>query len=92
MTIISHIFRGRRCRVLSQTGLPKGTLGQYTTEGGRARTLQIPMDGDTQEELNVIIHESLHACTELDEDAVDETAADISRLLWRLGWRNGGES
>jgi len=36
--------------------------------------------------------ESLHACTELDEDAVDETAADISRLLWRLGWRNGGES
>lgn len=50
-------------------------------------TLYIPVEGDTLDELDSILHEALHACTELDEDAVEETANAQARLLWRLGWR-----
>lgn len=51
------------------------------------KTLWIPIEGDTKEDLEVIIHESTHGCTELDEHAVTETARDIAEILWRLGWR-----
>jgi len=38
--------------------------------------------------LDTVLHEALHAIRpELDETAVDATARDISRLLWRLGYR-----
>ena len=41
-----------------------------------------------QDTLDTIIHEALHCSRpELDEAAVDATARDISRLLWRLGYR-----
>jgi len=41
-----------------------------------------------QDTLDTIIHEALHcARPELDEAAVDATARDLSRLLWRLGYR-----
>jgi hypothetical protein len=51
------------------------------------KTLHIPKEGTKMTDLDTIIHEALHACTELDEDAVDESATSIARLLWRLGWR-----
>ena len=41
-------------------------------------------------ELEVFIHEMIHAAHwDLAEDAVAETAADIARALWRLGYRKG---
>jgi hypothetical protein len=41
-----------------------------------------------QDTLDSIIHEALHAARpELDETAVHQTANDISRLLWKLGYR-----
>ncbi len=51
------------------------------------KTLWMPYDGARELDLNVCIHELLHGCTELDEYCVDETATDIARVLWRLGWR-----
>lgn len=42
-----------------------------------------------EHKLEVIIHELLHfAHWDLDEEAVTDTAADIARVLWRLGWRD----
>ena len=44
-----------------------------------------------QDTLDTVIHEALHCSRpELDEQAVDSTARDISRLLWRLGYRRSG--
>ena len=44
-----------------------------------------------QDTLDTIIHEALHCSRpELDEAAVDATARDLSRLLWRLGYRQTG--
>lgn len=41
-----------------------------------------------EDTLDTIIHEALHASRpELDEVAVHATANDLSRLLWRLGYR-----
>ena len=39
-------------------------------------------------ELDTLIHEMLHACHwDLDESAIEETATDIARALWRIGYR-----
>jgi hypothetical protein len=41
-----------------------------------------------ERQLEVIIHELLHAAHwDLDETAVTETAEDLARILWRLGYR-----
>ena len=40
--------------------------------------------------LDTIVHESLHACNwDASEMRVHKTARDISRFLWRLGYRRG---
>ena len=43
-----------------------------------------------EQELQVTIHELLHAADYTKtEEWVDESAHDIARVLWRLGWRKG---
>jgi len=38
--------------------------------------------------LDVLIHEMLHACFwDIDEEGIEESASDIARALWRLGWK-----
>jgi len=50
--------------------------------------MNIPVHGEALKDLDTIVHESLHACLwDLDEEAVAESAADVARLLWRVGWR-----
>ena len=43
---------------------------------------------NTRKFLETLIHESLHACHySCSEERVTQTAYDISRLLWRAGFR-----
>ena len=86
----THTFRGKRWYIEPVDNLPAGDLGgcEYGIPGLCHPTLAIPSEGGEEIDLDVIIHESLHACTELDEEAITETATCIARLLWRLGWRN----
>lgn len=52
------------------------------------RIIRIATWQGEKETLDTIIHEALHASLPLlDEVAVHETANDLSRLLWRLGYR-----
>jgi hypothetical protein len=38
--------------------------------------------------LDTLIHEMLHAAMpDLDEDAIYETASDVAKVLWDLGYR-----
>ena len=38
--------------------------------------------------LDTIVHESLHACLWMaDEEGIAQTASDIAKVLWRLGYR-----
>lgn len=83
----SVTIRGNRWRVLDVVKHKGPELG-YCTNPALDRELAIPIDGDTEDELNVIIHETLHAsCFDLDESCVEETATSIAHVLWRLGWR-----
>jgi hypothetical protein len=42
-----------------------------------------------ERELEVIIHEVLHAAHwDLSEEAVDEAARDLARALWRIGYKH----
>ena len=54
-------------------------------------TIYIPVDkyrGKGQRLLYLLVHEACHACNyRASEDGVERTAHDISRFLWRLGYR-----
>lgn len=65
-----------------------GWIGYCTNPSTHNRHITIDPDIEGREELDVLIHEMVHACLwDLKEDAVDETADSISRVLWRLGYR-----
>ena len=81
-------IRGRRWRVVDSAPMKIPELG-YCTNPDLDRELAIPVHGDTMEELDVIIHEIIHACFfDMSEEAVDESASSIATVLWKLGWRN----
>lgn len=51
-------------------------------------TIFVAVKPHTRKELEILLHESLHAsCWAKSEDLVTQTAADLVRLLWRLGYR-----
>ena len=95
MTVKTHTFRGKQYRILLD--VPRETLGDDRvgdTDAPRfaKRELRILKGAKDLMLLDTLIHESLHACAwDLDEEAVGETATDIARLLWRLGYRRKGE-
>ncbi|HUU95025.1 MAG TPA: hypothetical protein VM487_04740 [Phycisphaerae bacterium] len=89
MTIRTHLIAGRRWRITGQARLRPPDLAECDEA---TRTLRIPVDGDTRDELEWIIHEVLHAaCAWMSEATVDATACAAARLLWRLGWRKQEE-
>jgi len=52
------------------------------------RTITIANRLSGELELDTIIHELLHACQpDLAEDTVEQTATDMARVLFRLGYR-----
>lgn len=52
------------------------------------RTISINERLSGEIELDTLIHELLHACQpDLAEETVTETATDIARVLFRLGYR-----
>ena len=64
-----------------------GAVGHYDPD---AKELVVSPRLKGEHRADCIIHELLHAALpDLDEAAVDETATDIARVLWRLGYREG---
>lgn len=81
----SATFRGTKYSV-DLCGPIDGSC-QSPKEGGLPR-LMICIPLNERRGLITAIHEALHACSFLkSEDAVTETAEDIGRFLWRLGYR-----
>ncbi len=67
------------------------------SRGDSSRSISISPHLKGKRELEVLIHESLHAeypsiPKGTEEEWVDEAANNISRLLWRLGWRKNPSS
>ena len=81
------VIRNETWSIVSE--VQDGELGFCDHEGerGKPRTIGIK-DGLTEfEELDTTIHEALHAAyPDLSEEAIDETATDLARLLLARGF------
>ena len=79
------ILGGKRWKLRDVKSLPKGWLGECRYD---TREVMMPLEGDTESEMNVIVHETIHASAPyLEEDAVEALATDIVKILWKLNWR-----
>jgi len=62
--------------------------GVCNSPKGSNSVLRICVPLESCKGLETAIHESLHACFwAKTEDKVEQTAKDIARFLWRLGYR-----
>jgi len=67
-------------------------LGKCDSPDTRGKQIRISKDLEGLEKLDVILHELLHAADwHQDEEWVEQTAMDVSRVLWKLGWRNNSD-
>ena len=86
MTVRTHTFNGRKYKI-EMSGNLDGWCDQYKM-GDNQRYITIMAKEGTRNELETIVHESLHACNwRASEQSVEMTAHDIARFLWRLGYR-----
>ena len=68
--------------------LDEDDRGDCDHPGTKNKKIRIATDLPPMEELEVTIHEALHACDWYkDEEWVETVADDIARLLWKLGYR-----
>jgi hypothetical protein len=77
-------IRGRYFRLVFDR-LPKSTDGICDFEH---RTITIRRNQRGEAQLDTLLHELLHAAHwDLAEESIEETAKDLARVLWRLGYR-----
>ena len=80
-----HTFAGTKYRIENDTKIKGDDLGECDLE---KKVVRIPIHGDTQDDLDTIIHEAIHAsCPWMDDWMVYKVAESVTRLLWRLKWR-----
>ena len=73
------------------TELDENTGGECDSPDTKGKQIRISTDLQREEELEVVIHELLHASDwSKDEEWVEEIAQDISNVLMRLGWKKDG--
>jgi len=71
------------------TELDEETGGECDSPDTNGKEIRIATDLKKQDELEIIIHELLHAADwAKDEEWVEVIADDIARVLWKLGWRD----
>jgi len=82
--IKSHVFRNKRYKIFFRNPKNRNHLG---TCDDWEKEIEIKPTLKGEMELDCIIHESLHACfPDINDDAVDETATSVAKLLIRMGY------
>ena len=62
--------------------------GLCSSPHGSDPIVRICVDMENRKGLETVIHEGLHACFwAKSEEKIGQTAKDIARFLWRLGYR-----
>jgi hypothetical protein len=78
----THTFMGRRYYITTEK------LDGWCSTYKKDKELVVNKPLDTRVGLETALHESLHACQwPASEARVEQTAYDIARFLWRLGYR-----
>lgn len=72
----------------------KGAWGECDDPTTKGRTIRISEECRGVKELEVLIHEMLHAISfvQFSEEFVAQASCDIARVLWRLGYRKCAEA
>jgi hypothetical protein len=66
--------------------------GECDAPSVKNKQIRIKTNLSEREELEVLIHELLHAVEWMkDEEWVERSGVEISAALWKLGWRKVGE-
>lgn len=87
VTILGKRWKLRFCQMPSLEG-EKPDHGECDHPEKRAKQIRINSSLADRLQLEAILHESLHAADwSKDEEWVEETALDLSVILWRLGYR-----
>ena len=86
--IRSHTFRGKRWKIVFEPRIhDHGSIDPpcQKEKGIRLKNSQSVSEFD---QFETAIHEGLHACFwDINEDPIDKSSHDITRFLWRLGYR-----
>jgi len=85
--LLGQLFR---LDFVPRKSLPKDTLGdcQAPRTDGRPRRIRVADDQSEKDIMETVIHEAVHGCGwHIDEEFVEKAARDMTRLLWRLGYR-----
>ena len=81
-------IRGKRWNLEMLDYLPDGSCGSIDPPDTPQKRIHIGLNQTPLDVLDTIIHECLHAAIpDLDEEAVTETATDIAKVLYRMGYR-----
>lgn len=83
---------GKRWSLLFSTtkelSLLRDAWGFTTDPTGKGRCIVLRKSLAGKQLMETVVHEVLHASAwPIDEDTVERYAADVTRILWRLGFR-----
>jgi len=88
--IKTHIFRGKRFEI-DIDSLVQGWCDTPKEKEKLVLRIFCPLT-QKRESLEILLHESLHACfPDMPEKEVEVAACDISKFLYRLGYRKSNE-
>ena len=81
-------LRGRYWNLVRARNLEaRGDIDSSSTAGKKIR-VNTKVENETEELLEVIIHECLHGMVwDLSEETVQESAVDLAKILYKLGAR-----
>lgn len=81
------ILRGKRWCLSFVSLARERCIGKCDPPDSRRKRIRIDKSLEGQQRLEILIHEMLHACHwDMDESAVTETAHDIAKILWDIGY------
>jgi hypothetical protein len=81
-------LRNKRYKLIKTHALPRDSWGLCTDPAFAKREIKIHKKLKGAKELEIIIHEMLHACFwDIDEKVIKEVGGDISKALWKMGYR-----
>jgi len=81
-------LRGHRWMLEGVERLSDGSHGDMDPAGVQKKAIRVSRTQGPLDTLDTLLHECIHACLpDLSEEAVEETATDIAKVLHRLGCR-----
>ena len=86
MKIRTHVFCGQKYTIYFHEDFC-GSCDVTPTDMSRWEMIILEKKQNDRHYLDTVLHEAIHACGMENESKVTQMAKDISRFLWRVGFR-----